>query len=297
MEAITPAAEALELFDRSDRRRDAILAGYWLAYAQYLADNAAEARSILRMLLDRVRAGVEVESDVVMRLLTAAAYVETWDGKHQRAVTYLEEARGLTRDVDDRRRASFLSALASAYLHSGDIEGAVRTGSQSIALYRAFEAEHEVALVANNLANAYLAVGNLGRASELAAEAHREHEGVRGSRELATVLDTEARIKLAGGDTNGAIELAERAMAAAKAVDNQRALADAQLTLAQAATAEGRNEDAIRFYEGAAELLRASGSGLRLVTVLTEWADLLAAGGDHEQAYALTREALRRGEH
>ena len=294
VEAIKPAAEALELFDRSGRLRDAILAGYWLANAQYLADNAAEARSILRMLLDRVRAGVEIELDIYMRLLTAAAYVETWDGKHQRAVTYLEEARALTRDLDDRRRAGFLSALASAYLDSGDIEGAVRAGSQSIALYRAFEAEHEVALVANNLANAYLAVGNLSRATDLAAEAHREHEGERQSRELATVLDTQARIKLASGDVDGAIALAERATSAAEAADNQKALADSKVTRARASTAAGRPEDAIAFYESAAEQLREGGSGLRLATVLAEWAELLAVRGEHEKAYALTREALTR---
>jgi hypothetical protein len=63
-----------------------------------------------------------------MRLLTAASYVEAWEGKHQAAVAYLEEARALTTDLDGRRRAAFLSALATAYFSSGDVEAAVKAG-------------------------------------------------------------------------------------------------------------------------------------------------------------------------
>ncbi|MGZ8821771.1 MAG: tetratricopeptide repeat protein, partial [Aeromicrobium sp.] len=272
-----------------------MLAGYWLANAHYLSENGTEARSILRILLDRVRSGPgqEVEADIHMRLLTAAAYVETWDGKHQAAVAYLEEARALSRDMDDRRRAAFLSALASAYFDSGDVEGAVRAGSQSIALYRAFEAKREVALVGNNLANAYLAVGNLKRAAELAAEAHREHEDAHDDHELAGVLDTEARIRLASGDTDGAIALARRAFDAAQATGNHKALGDASVTLARAATQAGNPEEAIARYESTVDHLREHGPERRLGEVLAELAELVAARGDHEKAYALTREALR----
>ncbi|MEX2546932.1 MAG: helix-turn-helix transcriptional regulator, partial [Chloroflexota bacterium] len=190
MDAIRPATEALELFRNLGRERDAVMAGYWLANALYLAENSAEARSVLRMLLDQVRAGAKVDPDIQIRLLTAASYVETWDGNHQAAVTYLEEARGLSADLDDRRRAAFLSALAVAYYDRGDLEGAIRAGSKSLALFHAADAKHEVALLENNLANAYLAVGNLTRAAELVAHAHRQHEESKDDRDLASVLDT-----------------------------------------------------------------------------------------------------------
>ena len=109
LEAIKPATEAVEIFQSTKHDHDSMLAGYWLAYAQYLSENMAEARSILRSLLDRVRAGLQIDPDLEMRLLTAASYVEAWEGKHQAAVAYLEEARALTTDMDGRRRAaSFL---------------------------------------------------------------------------------------------------------------------------------------------------------------------------------------------
>jgi len=293
-QAIRPATEAMEQFRALGRPADEVIAGYWLAYALYLSENPAEARSVLRALIDEVRSGVDVEPDMRMRLLTAAAYVETWEGKHQAAVSFLEEARAVGADLDDRRRASFLSALATAYYDGGDLEGAIRFGSQSHALFRAAEAHHEMALVGNNLANAYLAMGNLSRAAELVADAHREHELAGDEHELATVLDTEARVRLARGDVDGSIELAMRALRSAEAAGNQKAMSDAQVTMARAAIQAGRPQEAIAAYESAALRLREHGPQSRLAEVLGEWADVAAGQGDHERAYSLTREALAR---
>jgi tetratricopeptide (TPR) repeat protein len=246
------------------------------------------------MLIDRIRGGLQVEPDLEMRLLTAASYVEAWEGKNQAAVSYLEEARALTTDLDGRRRAAFLSALATAYYGSGDAEAAVRAGNQSLALFHAYDADHEAALVANNLANAYLAIGDLSRASELVAEARREQERLHGGGELANVLDTEARIQLARGDTESALDLAEQAVQTAQESDNRKALSDALVTKARAAVQAKRPTDAIDVYERAVALLRLHGPQAGLAEVLGELADLVASEGDHEKAYQLTREAMGR---
>ena len=50
---------------------------------------------------------------------------------------YLEEARGLAADLDDRRRAAFLFNLAVGYREVGDFEAAIRCRTQGMALYRA----------------------------------------------------------------------------------------------------------------------------------------------------------------
>lgn len=296
MEAIAPATEAVEFYRAQRRDRDAALAGYWLAHALYLAENSAEARSVLRTLVEQVRSGLEVDPDLHMRLLTALALVETWDGNHTAAVTYLEEARGASTDLDDRRRGAFLSALALAYQESGDIEGAIRTGTESLSLFRSANAQHEVAQLDNNLANAYLALGNVSRATELVGEARRVYERLDDRRELAAVIDTEARIALVGGDAERAIELAKKAIAAATAVDHRKALADALVTLGKAAAQADDLEVAVDSYERAAGLLRERGPRARLQQVLGEWAELLAGLGHHERAYALTREALDGGQ-
>lgn len=292
MDAVDPAAEAMTAFRELRRDADAVLAGYWLANALYLVENTAEARSVLRTLLDQVRGGLQVEPDLALRLLTALSYVETWDGNYAAAVSYLEEARALSADIDDRRRAAYYAALAAAYLDSGDFEAAIRTGHQGLALYRAAEAEREAALVENNLANAYLGLGNLSRAAELAAEAHREHERLGDDHELATVLDTEARIRLAGGDVEGALKLASRAIDAARASTNRKALADASVTMARVSVKAGQAAQAVAYYEEAAALLREHGPQARLAEMLSEWADTVAQMGDHEAAYTLTRRAL-----
>lgn len=294
LEAIKPAAEAVEAFQSAGSLSDAALAGYWLAYAHYLSENPAEARSILRMLIDQLRGGLIVEPDLEMRLLTAASYVEAWEGKHQAAIAYLEEARALTKDLDDRRRASVLSALATAYIGAGDVEGAVRAGTQSLALFHASAAQHEAAMVANNLANVYLSIGNLTRASELVTEARSEQERLRDGGGMAAVLDTEARIELARGDTQLAIDLAGRAVKAAENTNNKKAMTDALVTLARSAVVAGRVDDAIELYERAVVQLRQQTSQSSLAEVLGELADLVATRGDHERAFRLTREALGR---
>jgi transcriptional regulator with XRE-family HTH domain len=292
IDAIDPAARAFEMFGAAGHEREAILAGYWLAYAQYMSENSAEARSTLRSLLDRLRASRQRDPDLEMRLLTAASNVETWEGNNLAAVAYLEEARALSRDLDDRRRAALLSAIATAYYEIGDVEGALRSGSQSLALYRVSDSEHEAALVANNLANVYLAIGNLSKATELAAEARREHEALHADRELATVLDTQARIRLAAGDTKAAIELADQAAASAQATENHKALADARVTLARAAASIGDLDRASEMYALAAGRLREHGPRVQAAAVLAEWAELAASKGDHAEAYRLAREAL-----
>lgn len=293
LEAIRPATEAFEAFRALKRDHDAVLAGYWLANAHYLAENSAEARSILRMVLDLVRAdGSTVDPDLRIRLLTGASNVETWDGNYEAAIAYLEEARGISTDMDDRRRAGFLAALASAYYDTGDLEGAVRAGNQSLALFRAAEAKHESALIENNLANAYLALGNLSRARELVDGARRQHARTGDDRQMPTILDTEARIELAAGNLDAAIKLADDATRAAEAVDNQKALTDAQVTLARSAVKAGKPALANELFERAANALREHGPRSRLAEVLGEWADLVAETGDHQRAYELTREAL-----
>ena len=155
--------------------------------------------SQLQALLAQVRDGLKVEPEFEMRVLTALAAVESRVGEHGRSLAYLEEARGLADDLDDRRRATFLFNLAISYRETGDVEAAIRVGQQGLALYRAAGASFESATIENDLALAYLAMGNLERATEMATEAHQQFETAGDDRFLAAVLDTEAQIALAGG--------------------------------------------------------------------------------------------------
>ena len=129
-EAIAAASEAARLFAGLGRRSDEALARYWLAYGTYLTDNEADARSQLQALLAQVRDGLRVEPEFEMRVLTALAAVESRVGAHERSLAYLEEARGLSDDLDDRRRATFLFNLAISYRETGDVEAAIRVGQQ-----------------------------------------------------------------------------------------------------------------------------------------------------------------------
>jgi transcriptional regulator with XRE-family HTH domain len=291
-EAVTAAAEAVRLFIDLGREADAALARYWLAYGLYLSDNEADARSLLRALLEQVRAGLHVEPDFEMRLLVALASVDSRGGAHDRSLAYLEEARGLSDDLDDRRRATFLVGLAISYRELGDVEGAIRVGTQAMALYRAAGAMLESATIENDLALAYLASGNTARAAELASGARHQAERSQDERLLAAILETEAQVALANGSVDKALSLAAQSRTLARTTGNQKAELAAMLTEARAMRENGDARGAESRYEEAAAIARQGQAPGRVREVLREWADLRATVGDHRGAYQLTSEAL-----
>jgi tetratricopeptide (TPR) repeat protein len=291
-EAIVAAAEAARIFGSLGRISDEALARYWLAYGLYLSDQEADARSLLTSLLERVRAGLKVDPDFEMRLLMALAAVASRGSDYAQSLAYLETARGMAEDLDDRRRAHYLFNLAISYRETGDLEAAIRTGGQGLAMLRAAGATFESAQIENDLAMAYLATGNTTRAAELAATARAEFERVGDDRFVAAVLDTEAQVALARGEHDTALSTARLAIELARATGNRGVELTAILTEARALRAVGDLTGAEQRYQEAAQLGRAGHAAGRLREVLREWAALRAELGDHKGAYDLTSEAL-----
>jgi transcriptional regulator with XRE-family HTH domain len=291
-EAVAAAAEAARIFASLGRVSEEALSRYWLAYGLYLSDAEADARSMLNALLGRVRGGLKVEPEFEMRLLMALAAVESKSGNFAESLANLEAARGMADDLDDRRRAMFLFNLAINYRETGDVEAAIRSGTQGLALLRAAGSSFESAQIENDLAMAYLATGNVARARELAGEARREFEEAGDNRYLSAVLDTEAQVALASGDDTQAIELARRAVTLAKETGNQAVQLAAMLTEARALRSSGDGATAEKRYAEAAAIAREGHVPSRLREVLREWAGLRAEAGDHRGAYELSSEAL-----
>lgn len=292
-EAVRAAAESVELFEAAGRDVDAALANYWLSAGLYYEDNVAEAKAILSAILGKVRAGLKVEPDFKLRLLMALSSNESREGNHQAALGYLEEVRGLAETLDDRRRAAFLFDLAYSYCESGDFEAAIRTGYASLALYAASNTTTEMAKVENEMALAHLGAGSLARAADLAASAHARFVQLGDDRQRAHVIETKAQIAAAGGDWAEAVRLSVEATELARSTSNLDALATAGLTAAHAHAALGDADAAERSFSAAADAARQLKRGALLRRVLTEWADHRAAMGDHERAFALSREALQ----
>lgn len=292
-EAIAPATEAADIFGRLHRSRDWALAAYWLAGGMFKTDNLAEARSVLDGVLTRVRGGLEVEPDFVVRVLAAFAAIATRESDHRAALGYLEEARAIGSDLDDRRRGACLVSLATTYRELGDLEAAIRSGTQGLALMRAADADVEAGMLENDLALAFLAIGNTARADALATASDERLRGLGDDRMRAHAVETRAQIALAVDAPERALELLDQAEELAEATGNTKAMTSVQLTRAKALSALARLEESTDAYEAAAALVREHGPKARLQEVLGEWADVLARMGQHEQAYALSREALR----
>ncbi|HEX2755406.1 MAG TPA: tetratricopeptide repeat protein [Candidatus Limnocylindrales bacterium] len=289
-ETITCASEALELLTAANRRADAQRATYWLAAGHIASDDPARAR----MLFEELLAATAVEDgdpDLRVRILVALATVEVYAGESSAAIGLLEEARAIGADLDDRRRASLLHSLAQSYRMAGDLEGAVRTGIESLALFRAVDARAETASIENELALTYLGLGNLAAAEQHAREARLGMERDPDQFRLAHLGDTDARIALARGDLELAGRQATAAAELAALLGNQKALVDALLTLARTARRQGDPALAAATLERAATAAE-DGPLARLRLVLGEWSELAADNGDHATAYELSRRAL-----
>ena len=294
-EALRLASSAAVAFDAVGAAADAAAARYWMAGAFITLDNEIEARSILRGLLDQVRGGLNVEPDWEVRILIALANADGRGGEESRALGYLEEARALVANVDDRRRAVFLSSLAQSYRERGDLEAAVRLANQAMARYRELFLEREVALLENELALNYMGLGSFERARTYAAGAEARMRAIGEERGRAHVVETRAQIALAEGDLAGAEAIASEALDLASREDNHKAAVSASLTLARIARKAADNKLAAQRMEAAAALAREHARPQQLRDVLTEWSELMSELGDDAAAYRLSREALRLG--
>src|SRR5687768_3215658 len=255
-DAIRPASEAAELFDALGAPADAAWARYWLAFAHYLADNAAESQGILLQLLAEERAGLQVAPDFRFRLLTAIGNTEAWDGRPERALAYMEEARSLLGDVSLRQRAAFLSGLSLHYRRAGDLEGSLRVGHESLGLYHAADAEREEAALENNLAITFLELGNTARAEEHLQRARELAERHTDARLLSEIAEAEARLAFSRDDEPAATERALAAIAAADAGGSYLAAVGAHRILGRLAQRRGDRSVTESLLESAAALLR-----------------------------------------
>jgi transcriptional regulator with XRE-family HTH domain len=292
LEALPIASEAVEIFDKLRRPSDAAYATYWLAYAHAQAENSVQARQLLERVMQDVSAGLDVTPDFKFRLLNALSSVAAQEGRHREALSYLEEARGLSGDLDLRRRAAFLEGLAGSYRAVGDLEGSLRAGTQSYALYRALDAFLEEVAVANGMALTYLQLGNMKKAASLAAEARSHADRLGDVGKQAHVAETQAQIALAQGALEDANARATEAHALATESHTISAAANALVTRARVALKANDLPRATRDFETAADLLRQQGTPGQLRNVLTTWAESLNAVGDLAAANKIYHEAL-----
>jgi len=292
-DTIAQATEALELLSAARRPVETRRAMYWLAAGHHATEDPTRARTLLEQLLAEMRVE-ETDPDLRVRTLIALATVQSFTGEAQAAISLLEEARAIGADLDDRRRATLLHSLSGSYRLAGDLEGAIRTAIESLALFRAVDARAETASIENELALIYLGLGNLDAAGAHAGAARTEMERNRDELGLAHLTDTEARISLARGDLALAEQQAAEASDRAERSGSQKGIVDALLTRARVARRRGDGDAALDAL-ARAEAAAVDGPSARLRAVLTERAEVLAERGDHAAAWELSKRALALG--
>jgi len=301
-EAVAAAADAVRLLDAAGRRSEAAIARYWLATGHYMCGNVDEALSIDGALLEEVRRGLLVEPDFEARLLMSLATYASKLGHHAKALAYLEEVRGVSATLDERRRGAYLFDLAYSYRETGDIEAAVKAGTASLALFRAAGYEYGVGALENDLALSFLALSNTDRARELAGSSADHFERLGEHRLLAHVRETQAQVALAKGELDEAQRYADAALDEARATGNTKAAVSALRTLAKIdrarvvqAAPDARARDltaALAHAQQAVDLARDADTAELIRDALTDLGDLLIESGEPARGAAAYREAL-----
>jgi len=223
------------------RHEDALTASYWLAYARFQCADVLGAHALLRPILDDP--ALHASGDLRIRILMALGSIATDQGDHAAAADWLDRARVLSDDLDDRRRASLLSMVATSRAASGDVEGAVRAGAESLALYRSAEARHEAAVIENDLAMA--CSSRRPGAGQGVCRGRAPPVRDRGRPLLvAHVADTEARIALAADAPQDALPPGGGGGGPCHRVGQRGALSNALVTSARSLGALGRSDEA-----------------------------------------------------
>jgi tetratricopeptide (TPR) repeat protein len=291
-DAVRAASESETLFRSQGRLAEAAWATYWQASGLYEMEQGDQAAALLRALLEDVAGGLSVEPDLPVRAMIALAMVASRDEEPERALGYLEQARSRLSELDERKHAVFLFSLALSYRELGDFEAAIATGTQSLARFKAAEADLEAASIQNELALVYLALGSLDVARSHAGQARAYFSGLDDRKLLAHSIETEGQIALASGAPEEAIALSTEALAIAEASGNTKAAISSGLSLARAQRATGDMEGAAQTLERAATVAGTLGRRGQLQAVLGEWSDVMAARGDLAKAYEISRRAI-----
>lgn len=294
-DAVRIASESGALFEAQGRHRERAWATYWQSSALYEMEQGDQAAGLLTRLLDEIAGGLAVEPDLPVRILIALAVVATRDEEPERALGYLEQARSRVAELDDRKHAMFLFTLALNYRELGDYEAAISTGTQSLAKFRAADADFEAASIHNELALVYLALGSLDIARTHAAEAHAYFTDRDDTRWLAHVTETQGQIALARGAPADAMQLSAEALRLAETGGDKKAAISALLLQARAQRASGDLRASAATLERAATLSEGYGRRGQQQMVLSEWGDVMAELGDLAKAYDLSRRALSAG--
>ena len=271
----------------SRERGEAVATGEWLkGEALTRLNRVDEAEPVVQAALDRVAdkaPGTKLHGD----LLKSTAAIATNTGRVEQALDLLHRAFDIYKDIDDRRsQAIVLHLIGSIYYEARDYERVLRYYEESRETY-----PEDLALVLSSHNNRGNALSDLGRHQEaeqefgLALAAAREMESpLLEARILTNVASSQYR----QGQNGKAEQTALRGLRIARGDEADAAEWAPFLwgVRAQAAMGSGKLADARRFIERTFDGVDLAQSPMPFRDYHESAAQLYAALGEHDRAYA-----------
>ncbi len=222
-------------------------------------------------------------------------------GEHGRHLALLGEAEPLARALDDRARLGrVLAGKASALRITGDFDGAIAAGRQTLALADELGDSALQAQASHILGQAYWAIGAFGRAAELLRRNVKAADGASGAPSTDVRIQSQAWL----ARTLGALGVfaegrrhGEEALRLATLAGGGAILMSVHSCLGLLYLAQGDLEHAVRMLEQGLALCRASGNRNELRAIAANLGYAYALQGRLVEGRALLEEAISEGFH
>ena len=249
-----------------------------------------------RLLVDRCERlqGKLTDRDLEFDNETVLANAYERTGQFEKAIPLREEALGLARvDNDRRKEAVALSGLGGCYADMGEQSKALELTQQALALYLELSDKSGESTTRGNLANRYSDLGRSAEAIEQYERAIALDEELESPKDKC--LDTLNLADLYSdlGDNARASSLGEDARQIAHAIGYRLIESGATILLANLMVREGRFEDAIRSYDDARALADDSNAVQMQMWARAELAFANLLAGDVPRARTVADEAAK----
>jgi len=261
--------------------------------AHYLLRRLAEAARWFDKAFTTYESGSVSDPLLKARVLGHRANVHYVGGHPREAISAYQAAIQTAEGVVDMQGlAGMYEGLAMSFQKAGQPDRALTYAQRSLRLYETLQDIRMSAQLRNNMACILLEQGDAGAAEALFVEGAEQLRGVGDTELLPHLLAGAAEAALERGDLDKATSRLTIAVRAASSSKDPVALVSIERVEGRLAHAAGRIGDARVHFEKALKIADETKSAVDRTRVAYDYARILEASGDHQEAARRYREAF-----
>ena len=261
--------------------------------SHYLLRRPVEAARWFEKALATYESGGVSDPLLKSRVLGHRANVLYVSGHPHEAIAAYKAAIGTAEGlVDMQGLAGMYEGLAMSFHKAGQPDRALTYAQRSLRLYETLQDIRMSAQLRNNMANILLEHGDAAEAEALFVAGAEQLRGVGDTELLPHLIAGAAEAALERGDPGAAASRLTVALKAAASSNDRIALLTIERVMGRLADATGKTAEARQHFERALEIADQVNSAVDRTRVAYDYAKILEASGEHQEAARRYREAF-----